>query len=77
MVAPFYTRCRVRVTYGDPIDLSAYYDRKRTRTLLRDVTDLLMRRLAELGGVAYAPDLPAAVQGRTTNQSDGVPRATG
>jgi 1-acyl-sn-glycerol-3-phosphate acyltransferase len=57
MVAPFFTRCRVRVTYGEPIDLSAYYDRKRTGTLLREVTDLLMRRLAELGGVPYAPDV--------------------
>jgi 1-acyl-sn-glycerol-3-phosphate acyltransferase len=77
MVAPFYTRCRVRVTYGDPIDLSAYYDRKRTRTLLREVTDLLMRRLAELGGVAYAPDLVAAEHRASANKSDGVPRATG
>ena len=78
MVAPFYTRCRVRVTYGDPINLSAYYDRKRTRTLLREVTDLLMRRLAELGGVAYAPDLPAEQQQyKSGGTSDDVPRATG
>jgi 1-acyl-sn-glycerol-3-phosphate acyltransferase len=77
MVAPFYTRCRVTVVYGDPIDLSAYYDRKRTRTLLREVTDLLMRRLADLGGVAYAPDLPAAEQETSTIKSDVAPRATG
>jgi 1-acyl-sn-glycerol-3-phosphate acyltransferase len=77
MVKPFYMRCRVKVIYGDPIDLSAYYDRKRTRTLLREVTDLLMRRLAELGGVEYAPDSPAVAQSRTPSQSDEVPRATG
>ncbi len=70
MVKPFYTRCRVKVVYGDPIDLSAYYDRKRTRTLLREVTDLLMRRLAELGGVDYEPDLPATLSGsRPPSQS--------
>jgi 1-acyl-sn-glycerol-3-phosphate acyltransferase len=72
MVAPFYTRCRVMVSYGDPIDLSAYYDRKRTRTLLREVTNLLMRRLADLGGVAYEPDLaskslPAPAEARSVS----------
>jgi 1-acyl-sn-glycerol-3-phosphate acyltransferase len=77
MVAPFYTRCRVSVTYGDPIDLSAYYDRKRTRTVLREVTDLLMRRLAALGGVPYAPDLPAAEQGVSAVKSNESPRAIG
>ncbi len=77
MVAPFYTRCRVTVTYGDPIDLSAYYKRKRTRTLLREVTDLLMRQLAALGGVPYAPDLPAAKPGDSSSASDTIPRATG
>jgi 1-acyl-sn-glycerol-3-phosphate acyltransferase len=59
MLAPFFMRCDVRVTYGELIDLSDYYDRKRTRTLLREVTDLLMRRLAELGGVPYTPDVQA------------------
>ncbi|HET6323200.1 MAG TPA: lysophospholipid acyltransferase family protein [Planctomycetaceae bacterium] len=77
MVKPFYTRCRVKVVYGEPIDLSAYYDQKRTRTLLREVTDLLMRRLAELGGVSYAPDLPVAGRVNTTDPSHDVPRATG
>jgi 1-acyl-sn-glycerol-3-phosphate acyltransferase len=77
MVKPFYTRCRVRVIYGDPIDLSAYYDRKRTRTLLREVTNLLMRRLAELGEVAYAPDLPQLQSAQLTAQSAQSPRATG
>jgi 1-acyl-sn-glycerol-3-phosphate acyltransferase len=77
MVAPFYTRAHVTITYGEPIDLSAYYDCKRTRTLLREVTDLLMRRLAALGGVAYAPDLPASERETLTIKSDDSPRATG
>ena len=77
MVAPFYTRCRVKIVYGDPIDLSAYYGRKRTRTLLREVTDLLMRQLAELGDVTYAPDMPSTLPSQLASASDGVPRATG
>ena len=53
MTAPFVTRCRVRVTYGDPIDLSAYFERKTSPELLVEVTNLLMSRLAELGGVGF------------------------
>jgi 1-acyl-sn-glycerol-3-phosphate acyltransferase len=39
---------RVRVTYGDPVDLSAYYDRPITRKLLDEVTRLIMGKIAEL-----------------------------
>lgn len=53
MAACFYTPAKVRVIYGDPVDLSAYYDRKKTQALLKEVTDLLMTRLAELGGLTY------------------------
>ena len=48
MIEPFYTPCRVRVAYGDPVDLSSYYGRRRTHELLREVTEFLMSRLAEL-----------------------------
>ena len=51
MVDPFCTVSQVRVSYGDPIDLSSYFDRRKTRELLEEVTDLLMSRLAELGGI--------------------------
>jgi 1-acyl-sn-glycerol-3-phosphate acyltransferase len=79
MVAPFYTRTRsrVQVIYGDPIDLSAYYDAKRTRTLLREVADLLMRRLAELGGVTYAPDAADTEETPPAEVAPVTPRATG
>lgn len=53
IVAPFYTPNRVRVSFGEPIDLSEYYDAKKTQELLNQVTKLLMTRLAELGGVEY------------------------
>ncbi len=55
MVEPFYTRSRVRVTYGEPIDLSGYADRKKSQELLREVSDLLMSKLAELGGTTHQP----------------------
>jgi 1-acyl-sn-glycerol-3-phosphate acyltransferase len=38
----------VRVTYGSPIDLSAYYDRPVDRRLLHEVTTLLMRRIISM-----------------------------
>ncbi len=55
MVEPFYNYCQVQVTYGDPIDLSEYTGRKRTPELLQEVTQLLMRNLAELGGISWEP----------------------
>ncbi len=51
MVEPFYRFCQVDVSYGDPIDLSEFQGQKRTPELLQQVTDLLMQRLADLGGV--------------------------
>jgi 1-acyl-sn-glycerol-3-phosphate acyltransferase len=38
----------VHVTYGPPLDLSRYYDRPITRRLLEEVTQLIMRTIAEL-----------------------------
>ena len=54
MIDPFYNFGPVSVYYGDPIDLSAYYDRKPTQEVLQEVTDIMMARIAELGGVGYA-----------------------
>lgn len=61
MVDPFLTFCRAGVTYGDSVDLSAYYGRRINQELLEEVTEILMTRLAALGGVEYtasAPDEP-------------------
>ena len=51
MIAPFLTRGRVRVIYGDPIDLSDFYSLRPKGEVLEQVTELMMSRLAELGGV--------------------------
>jgi 1-acyl-sn-glycerol-3-phosphate acyltransferase len=52
MLAPLYDFRPVRVDYGSPIDLSPFYGKRTTPELLQEVIDLLMLRLAELGGVS-------------------------
>ena len=54
---PFYTPARVRVEFGEPIDLSPFYEERKTQELLDQVTHFLMTRLAELGGVEYPYEL--------------------
>lgn len=55
MVMPFLYPTRVRVSYGPPIDLTPYRDRPRDTQTVNEVTDLMRRKLAELGGVAIVP----------------------
>lgn len=54
MVEPFIKASRVRVSYGEPIDLSPYAKAKLSQDVLAEVTTLLMTRLAELGGIEAA-----------------------
>lgn len=51
MIAPFFDFRPIKIDYGDPIDLSRYYGRRSTPELLQEVIDMLMSRLAALGGV--------------------------
>ena len=53
MVEPFLTFCRSGVSFGEPIDLSEFYGRRINQALLDQVTEILMSRLAALGGVEY------------------------
>ncbi len=55
MVSCFMTVSRVQLTYGDPIDLSQFYNHPKPRECFDDITNLLMSRLAELGGIDAAP----------------------
>jgi len=55
MVAPFTQRSRVRVSWGEPIDLSQYHGQRVTQELLVEVTNHIFSCLAELGGVGFAP----------------------
>lgn len=55
MVSSFFIRTRTMVTYGEPVDLSPWLDRKLTHSLLAEATDQIMQSLAVLGGVRYTP----------------------
>lgn len=55
MVAPFTRRCRVRVKWGEPIDLSPFQGKRVTQELLVEVTNHIFEKLAELGGVGFTP----------------------
>ncbi len=49
-LSPFLMPAIVRMTVGEPIDLSPYYDRDRDEGVLEEITRLLMRRIAHLAG---------------------------
>lgn len=55
MVAPFARRTRLRITWGEAIDLSRFEGQRVTQELLVDVTNHLFAKLAELGGVGFSP----------------------
>ena len=55
MIATLFAVGRVQITFGDPVDLSMYYGRRTSDELLQEVTDLLMGRLAALGGFELKP----------------------
>ncbi|MEK6249461.1 MAG: 1-acyl-sn-glycerol-3-phosphate acyltransferase, partial [Planctomycetales bacterium] len=52
---------RVRLVVGQPLDLSQYYDQQLTSELLAELTIVVLRRIAELGG---QPDYQPQVAGR-------------
>lgn len=54
MVKSVLRSSRTRLVYGDPIDLASYRGRKKSQELLREVTDVIMNAVADLGRVAYA-----------------------
>ena len=51
----FFIRTHVTLTYGTPVDLSAWYDKKNGHEELAQVTDLIMKTLSELGGICFTP----------------------
>jgi 1-acyl-sn-glycerol-3-phosphate acyltransferase len=57
MVWAFFTCTRTTLTYGPPIDLSRWYKDKPSRSDLVEVTDLIMSRLAEMGGLRTSPTI--------------------
>lgn len=74
---------RVRVNYGDPIDLSRYYAQPISRKLLEEVTRVIMGRLAELeqelrmqtrAGKCEPPPIPAVPRTYLPNARAARPR---
>jgi 1-acyl-sn-glycerol-3-phosphate acyltransferase len=53
---------RVHITFCPPMDLTPYRDRPRNQALLRELTDQLMRILAERGGQEYVDVYAADVK---------------
>ncbi|MCH8830150.1 MAG: 1-acyl-sn-glycerol-3-phosphate acyltransferase [Planctomycetes bacterium] len=58
MLGAFCRFSRVKVAYGDPIDLSRFSGQRKSQEILREVTDLMMDKLASLGGVKATPSEP-------------------
>jgi 1-acyl-sn-glycerol-3-phosphate acyltransferase len=58
VVGPLFMSARVRVTIGDPIDLSEYYGRDREAGIIEELTKRFLKEIARLGGVEnYEPQL--------------------
>lgn len=55
MIKVFFVRTRVELIYGPPIDLNAWNCDRPDRETLEQVTDLIMSRIAELGGISFTP----------------------
>ena len=82
MIEPLYTPSRVRVIYGAPIDLSLWQGQRKSQELLQALTDELMRKLADLGGVRYTsaadelqpnqPEAPAKANGVHRSKSESL-----
>lgn len=47
---------RIRVRFGEPLDIGPWADRVGDREAEREITDLLMERIRELTGQEYVPD---------------------
>jgi 1-acyl-sn-glycerol-3-phosphate acyltransferase len=58
VIGPLFMSARVRVTIGDPIDLSEYYGRDREPGVIEELTKRFLKEIARLGGVEnYEPQL--------------------
>ncbi|MCA9063987.1 MAG: 1-acyl-sn-glycerol-3-phosphate acyltransferase [Planctomycetaceae bacterium] len=55
MVRAFLMPTRVRVRYGQPLDLSKWDGHKPSRAVLTEMTDHIMKSIADLGGIRFTP----------------------
>ncbi|MCA9033703.1 MAG: 1-acyl-sn-glycerol-3-phosphate acyltransferase [Planctomycetaceae bacterium] len=54
MIRVFFKFTRTSVTYGEPLDLSKWYDTKLSHEVLSAATDQIMSAIAQLGGIEYS-----------------------
>ncbi|MBW3540574.1 MAG: 1-acyl-sn-glycerol-3-phosphate acyltransferase [Planctomycetes bacterium] len=64
LVVPFFRPARVRLAYGDPLDLSPWAGQKATPAVLHEVAAAMMERLAELGQQAPGCDSTGPIRSR-------------
>lgn len=55
VLASYLARTVATVTYGEPIDISLWYDQKAGHEELAEITDLIMKSIADLGGIDFTP----------------------
>jgi 1-acyl-sn-glycerol-3-phosphate acyltransferase len=68
----FKMRANVRVRFGEPIDLSPYFDRERGDGLTQEITKLAMREMAKLAG---HPEFEPQMAGRRWKHAPGEAEA--
>jgi 1-acyl-sn-glycerol-3-phosphate acyltransferase len=56
LLESFFRFTKVRVTYGDPIDVSVFLSQPLSSEAIHDASQLMMQRLADLAGVGTARD---------------------
>lgn len=61
MVGVFLKRTRTTLTYGPPIDLSPWKDRKPSHSDLIEATDKIMQSIADLGRIRISPTISHAM----------------
>ncbi len=67
-VGPLFMRARVKVTVGDPIDITEYYGRDREPGVTEELTLRVLKEIARLGG---KPDYEPQLAGRRWKPHDG------
>jgi hypothetical protein len=80
--SPFLMRARVKVRFGELIDLAVHYDSGRERELAKDLTLRVMKEIARLAGCEdYQPQLagkkwmPEAVERGKSGANDQAQKA--
>ena len=75
MSRSFMVRSRSTLFYGHPIDLKRWYGQRLTQNILREVTDEIMRGLAQLGGVRPPADTAEVSESSSQRSSEDVVEA--